>query len=94
MAEIELLCKYCNSESVKFAGYHYNLLGRKQRCICQCCGKKFQTEYSYHAYETDTRSKILPMLENGSGIRDISRVLHIGTETVLNEVKKETDSIK
>jgi transposase-like protein len=29
------------------------------------------------------------MLENASGIRDTARVLHIGTETVLKEVKKK-----
>lgn len=91
MATIEILCKYCNSENVKFAGYHYSELNgeRKQRCQCLSCKKKFQLEYEYQAYNAETRAKILPMLENASGIRDTSRVLHIGTETILKEVKKK-----
>lgn len=91
MATIEILCKYCNSDNVKFAGYHYSTQNgeRKQRCQCLSCKKKFQLSYSYEAYKPEVRSKILPMLANGSGIRDTARVLHIGTETVLKEVKKK-----
>ena len=91
MATIEILCKYCNSENVKFAGYHYSELNeeRKQRCQCLSCKKKFQLDYTYQAYNEATRSKILPMLANASGIRDTARVLHVGTETVLKEVKKK-----
>lgn len=89
MATIEILCKHCNSENVKFAGYHYSESERKQRCQCLSCNRKFQLAYTYQAYNVEIRSKILPMLENASGIRDTARVLHIGTETVLKEVKKK-----
>ena len=91
MATIEILCRYCNSENVKFAGYHYSELNgeRKQRCQCLSCKRKFQLEYEYASYNEATRSKILAMLANASGIRDTARVLHVGTETVLKEVKKK-----
>ncbi|WP_415926321.1 IS1-like element transposase [Piscirickettsia salmonis] len=36
----------------------------------------------------ETKEKIIDMSMNGSGIRDIARVLKISTNTVMKELKK------
>ena len=92
MAIIEILCPKCNSEKVIFAGYNNCKSGKKQRLKCQCCGKNFQQNYSLASYNPGVKEQILEMRHNGSGIRDISRVLKVGTETVLKEVKKNVFS--
>jgi transposase-like protein len=45
-------------------------------------------EYSNRAATPDTKLLIIKMSLNGSGIRDIARVLEISTNTVLNVLKK------
>lgn len=94
MATIELLCPRCNSEKVIFSGYNYTKTGRTQRLKCQCCGSKFQDSYQLSSYKAGVKEQIIEMLHNGSGVRDISRVLKVGTETVLKEVKKKVFSVK
>lgn len=94
MATIELLCPRCNSEKVIFCGYNYTKKGRVQRVQCQCCGSKFQDSYQLSSYKPGVKEQIMEMLHNGSGVRDISRVLKVGTETVLKEVKKKVFSVK
>ena len=42
----------------------------------------------------ETKEKIIEMTLNGSGIRDISRVLGICTETVMSEIKKKECSLR
>lgn len=89
MATIEILCSRCNSDKVIFAGYNYCKSGKKQRLKCHSCGFKFQQNYSSASYQPGVKEKIIEMLHNGSGIRDISRVLKVGKQTVSNEVKKK-----
>ena len=64
----------------------------KQQYICnnKCCSKSsFILDYTYNACKPEIKNKIIPMTSNGSGIRDISRVLKISTTTVMNCIKKE-----
>jgi transposase-like protein len=46
-------------------------------------------DYTYNACKPEVKNKIIPMALNGSGIRDISRILKISTTTVMNCIKKE-----
>ena len=46
-------------------------------------------EYSYHeAYQPGVKETIIDMTMNGSGVRDIARVLSISPNTVIDALKK------
>jgi transposase-like protein len=75
----EVACPRCSSLRVKKNGITTQ---PKQRYRCQDCERQFITDYTYQAYKPEVRSLVLPMTLNGSGIRDISRVLHISTNTI------------
>jgi transposase-like protein len=48
----------------------------------------FQLDYKYHACEPGVKFRILEMAINGSRVRDISRVLHISTDVIIDTLKK------
>ena len=63
----------------------------KQRFRCQnaqCECTTFLRAYSYQGLLPEVKHKIVDMSLNGSGIRDIARVLHISPSTVIHELKK------
>ena len=63
----------------------------KQRYLCQdqeCHGKTFIREYSDLGRLPHIKEQIIDMSLNGSGIRDIARVLKISPTTVIKEIKK------
>ena len=63
----------------------------KQRFCCQnkkCPKSTFIINHERKAWLPETKDKIIEMTLNGSGIRDIARVLGICTETVISEIKK------
>ena len=85
MAKILVKCIHCGSkEVIKFGA---NPKG-KQRFRCKRCEKTFQEEYVNNGAKPETKQRILNMSVNGSGIRDISRVLDISTDTVISVLKK------
>jgi transposase-like protein len=62
------------------------------RCKCRSCGKTFQTTYKNSGATPQTKQMIIKMALNGSGIRDISRVLGISQNTVMSVLKKQKNS--
>ena len=79
MSVVKVKCPVCGSENVSKNGT--SKVG-KQQYICnnkQCHKSSFILDYTYNAC----------MTLNGSGIRDISRVLKISTTTVMNCIKKK-----
>lgn len=64
-----------------------------QRYRCKVCGKYQLLNYRRKSYEVDTSSLINIYLE-GCGIRSLSRIFGILSETVLNKIKKTANSIK
>ncbi|MCU0238896.1 MAG: IS1 family transposase [Pyrinomonadaceae bacterium] len=66
---------------------------KKQRYRCKDCSKQFLTRYTYKAYLSEKKSLIIRLTLNGSGIRDIARVLQISTNTVLSEIRKKAGQI-
>lgn len=63
----------------------------KQRFLCKnkdCSRQTFILDYSYKGYLPEVKEQIIEMTLNGSGIRDIARVLEISPTTVINELKK------
>ncbi|MCL1935262.1 MAG: IS1-like element transposase [Defluviitaleaceae bacterium] len=86
MSKIKIKCIYCNSEKVSKNGKNPKGI---QTLLCRNCNKRFQAEYSNNGSKPETKRLIIEMSLNGSGIRDISRVLKISTNTVLSVLKKE-----
>ena len=70
----------------------YLLLGNTQRYRCKDCGRQFITDYTYQGSLAAVRALVLPMTMNGSGIRDISRVLQVSTNTVLRLLRTAAES--
>src|SRR6202008_5133886 len=88
MAETAVKCPHCQSEAVVKYGKTSN---GKERFRCQQsaeCGRTFVRSYAYPGCLPTVKQQIVDLTLNGSGIRDIARVLHVGSNTVLREVKK------
>ena len=88
MAEAEVRCPHCQSEAVVKYGKTSN---GKERFRCQQtsrCGRTFVSSYAYPGCLPTVKQQIVEMTLNGSGIRDIVRVLQVGPNTVLKELKK------
>ena len=85
----EVACPRCSALNVKKNGI--TAIG-KQRYHCKACGRGFITKYTYQACRASVRALVVPMRMNGSGIRDISRVLAISTNTVRRLIRKQAQS--
>ncbi|MDR2204236.1 MAG: hypothetical protein LBE76_08115 [Nitrososphaerota archaeon] len=88
MALLSVKCPYCGSTKVVKFGKH---LTGVQRYAChneECSRSVFQLDYKYHACESGVKFRILEMAINGSGVRDIARVLHISADVVIDTLKK------
>ena len=88
MAEVAVKCPHCQSEAVVKYGKTSN---GKERFRCQQrteCGPTFVRSYAYPGCLPTVKQQMVDMTLKGSGIRDIARVLHVGTNTVLRELKK------
>ena len=88
MVEAAVKCPHCQSEAVVKFGKTSN---GKERFRCQQraeCGRTFVRSYAYPGCLPTVKQQIVDMTLNGSGIRDIARVLHVGSNTVLRELKK------
>jgi transposase-like protein len=88
MAEAIVRCPHCQSEAVVKYGKASN---GKERFRCQRserCGRTFLQTYAYSGCLPAVKRQIVEMTLNGSGVRDIARVLQVGPNTVLRELKK------
>ncbi len=84
MAYQIVLCKYCNSSEV----VRYGTQSGRSRFRCKECGRIFKTDCVYRAYEPGVKDQIVDIAMNGGGIRDTSRILGIGKNTVISTLKK------
>jgi insertion element IS1 protein InsB len=80
-----LTCPRCGSLAIKKNGRSKQ---GKQRFRCNYCFRQFLTDYSYQGCRPEVRQLIVPMTLNGSGIRDITRVLGVSINTVLKTIKQ------
>jgi len=90
VCKIEIHCPKCQSLNLVKNGKTAN---KKQKYLCKDCRKQFITNYTYQGCRTFIRSLILKMTLNSSGIRDISRVLEVSTNTVQKLLLKESRKI-
>lgn len=94
MATKEILCPACQSAQIVKHGFSDE---GKQRYQCKnlaCKKNTFLVDYSYYGHLPDVKNKIIEMALNGSGIRDTARVLKIGKDTVISELKKKNRHYK
>jgi transposase-like protein len=88
MAKIDVTCPGCQGIKVVKSG----LTGegkQRYRCNDSMCNKKtFILNYSYKGRLPEVKKKIVEMALNGSGVRDTVRVLGVGINTVIRELKK------
>ena len=92
VAVLQIRCPACQTTDVI---KHGNTAQGKQRYRCKnpsCPSQTFLVEYSHHGRVPEVKQHILEMTLNGSGIRDIARVLHIGPTTVIEELKKRASA--
>jgi transposase-like protein len=88
MAVERVRCPHCESMEVVRYGTTAN---GKERFRCQQadrCGRTFIREYAYQGRVPQVKRQIVEMTLNGSGVRDIARVLQISPTTVIEELKK------
>ena len=93
MAEAAVKCPHCQSETV--VKYGKTSTGT-ERFRCQQsaeCGRTFVRSSAYPGCLPTVKRQIVDMTLKGSGIRDIARVLHVGSNTVLREVKKSRRAV-
>jgi transposase-like protein len=87
-----LHCPFCNGVDIV---RHGRTPQGKQRYRCReslCEGRTFVLDYTYPGQSRLVKQQMIDMTLNGSGIRDTARVLHVSTNTVMNELKKRTGS--
>jgi insertion element IS1 protein InsB len=85
--------KCCGEEIIK----HGKTLEGKQRYKCQteeCECRTFIREHTHQGRLPEVKQKIIDMSMNGSGIRDIARVLKISPTTVIEELKKKEPELE
>jgi len=82
-------CTFCGSEDLVKNGHSEN---GTQRWRCNSCKKSFQLSYKYNAWEPGVKEQIMELTLNSSGVRDISRTLHINKNTVISELKKNASN--
>lgn len=83
-------CRHCQSTDVKKHGISSN--GKRlYRCLNPDCPyDTFSQSIDYPGRRREAGQQIVEMTLNGSGVRDIARVLHISTATVIQELKKNS----
>ena len=93
MAVLQIRCPACQHTDVIKHGITAQ---GKQRYRCKnpsCPSQTFLIAYSHHGRVPAVKQQILEMTLNGSGIRDIARVLHISPTTVIEELKKRASAL-
>ncbi len=91
---IAVRCPDCYSTDVS---KHGKSVEGKQRYCCQntdCPRRTFILDHSHPGRTRKVKEQIVEMSLNGSGVRDIARVLGISTSTVIRELKKKKSHLK
>ncbi|WP_250126800.1 IS1-like element transposase [Chroococcidiopsis sp. CCMEE 29] len=85
-------CPHCHNEEVIKNGKSAE---GKQRYRCQnpdCPYRTFILNQTYPGRSRQVKQQIVEMTLNGSGVRDIARVLRVSPTTVIQELKKTQTS--
>ena len=91
MALISVVCTHCKSE--ESAVKNGKSAEGKQRYLCRseiCQRRTFILHPAYPGRLASVKEQIVEMTLNGSGVRDIARVLQVSTRTVIAELRKRS----
>ena len=94
MTFIAVQCPHCRSEQIVKRG---KTRRGTQRYLCQnsaCTQGSFLLDYRNRGCLPEVKQQIVDMRLNASGVRDTARVLHISTDTVLNELRKKEAALE
>ena len=83
----DIQCPHCSGSDLQKNGHSEN---GTQRWRCIDCRKSFQLSYRYNARKPGIKEQIIALTLNSSGVRDIGRILKISNNTVVSELKKNT----
>src|SRR5256885_12355921 len=84
-------CPGCSSVNIVKSG---KTAQQKQRYLSKDCRRQFIRDYTYLGCIGAWRALIVPMTLNGSGIRDIGRVLLVSHYTVLKPLREAAAQIE
>jgi IS1 family transposase/transposase-like protein len=86
---IAVQCPHCHRDQVVKRG---KTARGTQRYLCQnreCTADSFLLDYCNRGWLPEVKQLIIDMSLNASGVRDTARSLHISTDTLLSELKKQ-----
>lgn len=89
MATVTVHRPRCNSDKVY---RHGRSCSQHERFRCRSCKRVFQLTYSYEARKPGFKELIVEMAHNGTGGRDIARILKISINTVIRTLKSSRPS--
>ena len=88
MAIAQVTCPECGSKNVVKNGKQANGTPRFRCDNPNCERRYFQMTYVHQGRRPKVKRQIIEMALNGAGIRDTSRVLSVGRNTVSRAIKK------
>src|SRR5215471_4897027 len=94
MTFIAVQCPHCRSAQIV---KHGKTRRGTQRYLCQnsvCTQGSFLLAYRNRGCLPAVKQQIVDMSLNASGVCDTARVLHISTDTVLNELRKQEAALE
>ena len=87
----EITCPACSALNIVKNG---KTKQQKQRYLCKDCRCQFIRDYTYLGCVGALRALVVPLTMNGSGSRDIRRVLCISVNTVLKTLREAAAQIE
>src|SRR5437588_12208832 len=94
MAFVQVQCPDCHSTDVVQYGKQANGTQR-YRCNNRDCSRTiFLLQYQDKGRLPAVKQQIVDMTLNGSGVRDIVRVLRVSSATVIDVLKKKEPAVK
>ncbi len=85
----KIKCRYCSDNCIKHGSF-----SGKQRYRCYSCKRTFIKSYTYNACKHNTSKWIKNLVNEGSGIRSIGRLLEISVTTVLKQILSIAKNIR
>ncbi len=82
-----IICRSCGGSDLQKNGKTDK---GKQQYHCKDCGKYFQKEYSYNAYNHNVDDDIVRLTLSNCGVRDVGKFLKISKDTVCRRLKKNS----
>lgn len=88
---IQVCCPHCEGTNIKKNGRKAN---GNQNYRCQNCFKQFQDNYRYRGADPRIKQQMVSMTLHASGIRDISQVLKLYPNSVVDSLRRHGRKIQ